>query len=369
MLFDVNPKERKEDFYDREKELDEILEALKLNERLIVVYGIRRIGKSSLVRVAMQVSELPYVVVDVREIYYSENVVTPYMLMRYVVEGLKNRLRWYEKVGFNLREALRKIRKIHISGYEVELEPAARVPLTNFLSEVNSWCVTHGVRFVVVFDEAQYLRYSNVRYDGLLAWAIDNLSNTTFILTGSEVGLLREFLRVDDPEAPLFGRYRREVLVSRFSREQSTGFLIEGFKELNIGPSTSEIEEAVEMLDGIVGWLTLYGYYRAVRKLPHKEALSKVFSEGSRLILSELGRVVAPSRRRYVSILKAVAHGMSSWSEIKAYVIARTGTISDKRFTELLKKLMKYGYIAKDGDRYVIPDPIVRHVAANELQA
>ncbi len=30
MLFDVNPKERREDFYDRDAELSEVLEALSL---------------------------------------------------------------------------------------------------------------------------------------------------------------------------------------------------------------------------------------------------------------------------------------------------------------------------------------------------
>ncbi len=367
MLFDVNPKEYREDFYDREEELNSVLEALRLGERLVVVYGIRRIGKSSLVRVALRESALPYVIVDVREVYYSENVITPSVLMRYLVRGLRDHLRWYERVGFDLREALRKIKKVHVSSYGIEVEPAARISLTDFISEINSWCGKHDLRFVVVFDEAQYLRYSNVRYDGVLAWAVDSLSNVTFILTGSEVGVMRDFMRFDDPSAPLFGRYRREVFVGRFSREQSIDFLVQGFEELHLRPSTTEVEETVEKLDGVVGWLTLYGYYRAVRKLPHEEALSKVFEEGSKLVLNELSKAIAPSRKRYASILKAVAHGISSWSEIKAYVVARTGMISDKRFTELLKKLVKYGYLVKKEGKYEIPDPMVKHVAINEL--
>jgi len=362
MLFDVAPKERREDFYDREGELKEILEALRLGERLIVVYGVRRIGKSSLVKVALREANLPYALVDVRELYYAENIVTMPYLVRYLIDGFKKHMKWYEKLGFNLKEALKRIKRIHVKDYGVELEPTARISLTTLFSEINSWCSRHGMRFAFVFDEAQYLRFSNVRYDGLLAWAVDNLSNITFILTGSEVGVLREFLRVDDVKAPLFGRYRREVYVGRFTRERSLDFLKQGFKELNLKPKMSELEEAVETFDGLVGWLTHYGYYRAIRKLTHKDAMAKVFEEGSKLVLEELEKIIAPSRKRYTAILKAVAHGAASWSEIKAYVTATTGYIGDKRFTELLKNLVKYGYLAKENNKYKIPDPIVKHL-------
>ncbi len=367
MLFDVNPKERREDFYDRDAELSEVLEALRLGERLVVVFGVRRIGKSSLVKVALKEASLPYVLVDVIDVYYSENMVTIPYLIRYLVEGFKKHMKWYERLGFNLKEVLGRIRKIRVKGYEIEVEPTARISLTTLLSEIDLWCRRHGMRFVFVYDEAQYLRFSNVRYDGILAWAIDNLSNVTFILTGSEVGVLKEFLRVDDPKAPLFGRYMREIYVDRFTREQSMDFLIQGFKELEKEVELREVEDAVETFDGLVGWLTHYGYYRAVRKLPHKKAMAKVFEEGSKLALEELVRVIAPSRKRYSAILKAVAHGAESWSDIKAYTVARTGPITDKRFTELLKNLVKYGYLVKENNKYKIPDPIIKHLATEKL--
>lgn len=161
---------------------------------------------------------------------------------------------------------------------------------------------------------------------------------------------------------------RREVHVKRFTRKQAVGFLTRGFKEVDIEPSTSELEEVAEGLGGIVGWLTHYGYYRAVRRHSHKEAVSKVFDEASRLVLDELERVIAPSRKRYVVILKAVAHGVTSWSEIKAYVTMKTGLTTDKRFTELLKNLVKYGYLVKEDGKYGISDPIVKFVTTERLQ-
>jgi AAA+ ATPase superfamily predicted ATPase len=367
MLFDVAPKERRADFYDRHVELNEVLEALRLGERLVLVYGIRRIGKSSLIKVALSEANAPYIFIDTREIYYNENIITTSHLIKYLVDGLKKYMKWYEKIGFNLKEALKNIKKIRVKDYEIELEFKAKISITTLLSEINSWCSRHDMRFVFVFDEAQYLRFSNVRYDGLIAWAIDNLSNITFILTGSEVGVLREFLRVDDAEAPLFGRYRREVYVDRFTKEQALDFLKQGFRELNLEPSTDELEEVVETFDGLVGWLTYYGYYRTIRRLDHKEAMTKVFEEGSKLVLSELERIIAPSRKRYIAILKAIAYGAMSWSDIKAYTIARTGTITDKRFAELIKNLIRYGYLQKENNKYKISDPIVKYVVMREL--
>jgi len=44
MLFDPEPKRNKKDFYDREAELRALLEAME-RERLVVIQGIRRLGK------------------------------------------------------------------------------------------------------------------------------------------------------------------------------------------------------------------------------------------------------------------------------------------------------------------------------------
>lgn len=363
MLFDINPKEYRKDLYDREGELEDILDALKLGERLLILYGIRRVGKSSLLRVALREAGVPHAIVDVRRIYFEYGAVSREALYRSILEYFTRNLGLLEKAGFKARDALSRIKGIHLTELGFEVEPLAPLPSSaELLSRIDEWCRRHGLRFVMAFDEAQYLRFGGAtKYDGIIAWSIDNLPGITFILTGSEVGLLKDFLRLSDPQAPLFGRYRREILVTRFTRHQSIDFLHRGFTELGVATKTDELEEAVDILDGIAGWLTYYGYYRAVRGLPHREALNMVFEEGSKLVLSELSNVIAPSRRRYSAILKAVASGATTWSDIKAYVIARTGRITDKRFTELLKRLVKYGYLAKEGDRYMIPDPVVKH--------
>ena len=44
MLFDPGVKTSRRDLFDREKELEEILDAVRNREKLIVVYGVRRVG-------------------------------------------------------------------------------------------------------------------------------------------------------------------------------------------------------------------------------------------------------------------------------------------------------------------------------------
>jgi len=360
MLFDPVPKEDPRDFFDREAELRAFVNAIERGERLVVVYGVRRVGKSSLVRVGLRMCSAVYSIIDVRELYFSEGFVRESSLARAVLRDLVSRVSALKRFGLALEELLRGFRVSFAgAGLEIELR-RRRLRLADILKRVDEWCSRKGTRFVLVLDEAQYARFSNTRYDGIIAWAVDNLSSITIVVTGSEVGVLRDFLRLENPEAPLFGRFRREIELERFSRDTSIEFLRRGFDEIKMSVSLSEIEEAVNVLDGVPGWLTLYGYYRATGS-SHRQALETVIAEGTRLVLKELEHIIAPSRSRYAAILKAVALGASSWSDIKAFVEAATRRpIDSKRLTTLIKNLIKYGYLEKRNGKYGIPDPLVR---------
>ncbi|WP_231136303.1 hypothetical protein [Acidianus ambivalens] len=64
MLFDVRPKEDRKDLYDRDKEVDEIKESID-RKVWIAVYGMRRVGKTSVVNVA--VNDSRYIVIKPNE--------------------------------------------------------------------------------------------------------------------------------------------------------------------------------------------------------------------------------------------------------------------------------------------------------------
>jgi len=89
--------------------------------------------------------------------------------------------------------------------------------------------------------------------------AYDSLPNLRIILTGSEVGLLHDFLGVDNYESPLYGRGGGEIYVRPFDEKTSKEFLRTGFREAGLDVSEDTIDRAVSILDGIPGWLVLFG--------------------------------------------------------------------------------------------------------------
>ncbi len=360
MLFSRRAKWRREDFYDRERELELFLKALNVGEGLVVVYGVRRVGKTSLAYVGLTEANVPFVPVDLRRFSESPSLLTPSTIGYYV----SDMLRMYEKYGGKLRNFIDKIlvhiESLNIMGYAgLRLRGKGRRKLfSSVLEEADRWARKRGVRVAIVLDEAQKLRNIPAWRD-ILAWAIDSLENISFVVTGSEVGVLRDFLKLGDPESPLFGRARIEIFLSKFSREQSLGFLRKGFTEADMSAEESEIEDAVNKYDGVVGWLSLYGYYRATYGIGHKEAVSKVEAEAEELVAKELEELIKYSPRRYLAILWAISLGLKTWSTIKHFAEGIAGTIPDNRFDNLLRNLVKYGFVEKTENlEYKITDPL-----------
>ncbi|MGI0141532.1 MAG: AAA family ATPase [Candidatus Micrarchaeales archaeon] len=347
MLFDVNPKEKTSDLYDRKRELEELHSSVKRGERLSVVYGVRRIGKTSLIHTFLSQKEVPYSFIDARQIYMESSSVPPQKLYQAIFENFFN---FAMKFGGETEESLSKKYPTMFSGDE----------MPSLLRDINDWCKGKRISYVIVFDEAQYLRFGgSVKYDVMIAWSIDNLSNVTYMLTGSEIGMLKEFLKYEDVDAPLYGRFRNEIYLEKFDKETASKFLEKGFNETGKRVSKEEINGVIAMIGGIVGWLTYYGHYRCVDGLNHEKALKKVFDEGSKIVVKEIETLISKSRARYLSILRSISEGTDTWSGIKRRAVGDAGTIPDTRLNALLQQLVKFGIVDKTGDeRYSIIDPI-----------
>ncbi len=348
MLFSIDTKESISDLFHRKAEIKELEEALRLKEKLTVIYGVRRTGKTSLIKAVLNEKEWPYVFIDIREIYLKYNSVPIEALAALVI---KEFTAFLNKLGFDL--------------YEQDENDLEEGGITGALRYINAWCKDKKLNFVIALDEAQYLRFSgSVKYDMLLAWSMDNLSNIIFVLSGSEIGTLKEFLDYENVNAALYGRFRNDIYLKRFSKEQSKEYLEKGFAEFGRKLGYNEAKNVEEKLDGTVGWLSYYGYYRCVKKMDHTKALDKLFEEGYALTKDELEKLIKNSSKRYLLILKAVASGSNKWSEIKPYVVAKSGkTIKDGLLSNLLQNLVKFGVIEKDELRkeYRIEDPLIMY--------
>lgn len=344
MLFDLSPKENLPDLFGREREMGALGESIRLGERLVVIYGVRRVGKTSVLHVFLNEKKVPYILIDIRDIYFENG----YVSLPVICENIINEFEGFiGKLGFETD-------KIFDAG--------AYESLTKTLKAINEWSKGRKLNFVIAFDEAQYLRLGGkTKYDGIIAWSMDNLSNITYILTGSEIGVLKDFLNYEDVKAPLYGRFRNEITVGRFDAERSKKFLSKGFEEQGLKVEKVELDNVVAQIDGIAGWLTYYGYFRSVKKLAYEKAMERVYAEGSKITMDEVDRLLSKSRGRYLHLLKAVAEGIDSWAEIKRYITAKAGKIPDTRLASLLDSLLKFGFIEKDGNSYRIVDPILLH--------
>jgi AAA+ ATPase superfamily predicted ATPase len=207
-LFDLRPKKRREDLFDRERELELLHRGIERGYPVISVLGIRRIGKTSLLKVLL--SELSGLYVDMRGVTRRSD------LEAKLTESMESSLT-------RLRRFLEGIRGVRITGLSIQIRWRGKdsLSLAGLLEEINK----KKERFVIVLDEAQSTRPPlSYELKNAIAYAHDNLENIIFIVAGSEVGLLRDFIGYEDPSSPLNGKGVYEVFVERFKSELSREF-------------------------------------------------------------------------------------------------------------------------------------------------
>jgi AAA+ ATPase superfamily predicted ATPase len=363
MFFSLEPKTRREDLYDRENELNELERAFE-NGRIVLLTGTRRIGKTSILKVFLNEKEQDgvfHIFVDCRAFVRRGNLLDKRAIKDRMIDEIQNVFK-----KSILKRAARSISNIKTPWLEVELKgkEGLQASLAHVLNEVNSKLEKSKRKLIVAMDEVQNMRLDGsggLEFLNLLAYVYDHLLNVKFVLTGSEVGVLHDFLRLDDANSPLFGRYLNEIRVERFSRERSIDLLVKGFEQLNLKQDLRKIEEAVDALDGLVGYLVMYGY-TVWQKGSYEKALSETLDSAERIVEKELAELFEKSEN-YRIVLEAIAHRMNTFSKIKEYSVMKSMPMNDRTLTNVLKALLKYSYLEEhfeDGSkRYVIPDPIV----------
>lgn len=170
------------------------------------------------------------------------------------------------------------------------------------------------------------------------------------------------------PDSPLYGRSPAEVRLRPFSDELSREFLDRGFREL--GVRFNAFDFVINRLDGVVGWLTLFGNYHGVRGLGLEDALRATVNEGVGIMVSELehfleGRV---NKALYLAILSALRF-VSRWKDIKFAVETKLGAeVGDREFVNALEALVNYNFVERVGEGvYRLADPLLREIDYDAL--
>ncbi|ABW02310.1 AAA family ATPase [Caldivirga maquilingensis] len=347
MYFDPEPKRRREDFYDYDELLHEFQESVR-NYKITLVTGLRRYGKTSLMLTGLNELGVNHIFIDCRLL------------------GDKPTLRGFMELIINemskdstLRGILGRFDFLEVGalGFRLKVKLKVRSALLSIIEGLSNT--------VLVIDEAQLLRNTNYRFDELLAYIYDHV-NVRVVISGSEVGLLYRFLRLNDPESPLYGRSIHEIRIKPLPRGKSMEFLRRGFEQVNVKVNDDVIERAVNELDGVIGWLTMFGYEYTRRG----KSLEEIIHEATLLAASEVNKALeihGAARARFVAVLESVAMGSSTWGSIKRYVNARLGSINDTALSNVIKSLMDMGLISKVNGGYVINDPMVKRAVSNGL--
>ncbi len=350
MYFDPSPKESRKDFFDREKEVKQLK---SLNSRIILVLGLRRTGKSSLVKIALNELNLPYIYIDLRK--FEE---IPNLTYRDLVGETEKEVNHLKSRYPGLIDFIKGIKGVGVMGNEMKFSWGKdRLSFSDLLLSLDKWAED---KVILVIDEAQELmKLRGINLLPTFAYSYDNLSKVRIVLTGSEMGLLYRYLKTKEPSSPLFGRAMSEVQLKPFMKDEAIRFLKKGFEEQRL--AFNEYERVYKEIGGIPGWLTYFGFtYTENRDL--EMALKKTIEHAKRLVIMEFENFLVDkqiARRRYYTVMRAVAR-CSRWSEVKRSLEAEEGIrISDSEVYNYLTHLLDSSWIVKEGDVYCPTDPLI----------
>ncbi|ACB07462.1 AAA family ATPase [Candidatus Korarchaeum cryptofilum] len=256
---------------------------------------------------ALNESDRPYAFIDLRgsaswREFYS-------LISRSFSEFIERASRWGKGEFLKL---VSRLRGVSVLGFEVSLNwlPGKRPLLGELFDVLDEVGERTGEKVIIVSDEFQRSRGPiGASLHGAIVHSYDFHRDLSFVLTGSEMGVLYGIL--GDPENPLYGRAYLEVRTRKLSREESLDFLNRGFEEA--GVKGSEVERAVEELDGIIGWLTYYGYLKV-----RGGDFDSLINEALELAKSEIESFLASRvSKRYRVVLKLLAEGLTELGEAK----------------------------------------------------
>lgn len=381
MYFDLEPKSLREDLYDFDQEFQKLLDLLRgrrAQAPIILITGPRRAGKTSLLQTALKELEMPHLILNGMA-FAEASVIKRKSLLRVLERELNEAINREKKWGEKFLEILKGVRWLKVNSrppwihFEWE-RPDRELELLDIFQAFNTLARDHETKFVLVFDEAQEFRkLRGYRLQALMAHAYDYLKNLQMVVTSSQFGFLYEFLGVEDPDSPLYGRGMAEIRVPRVSREQAMDFLHKGFKQAKMKPDDRIVSLAAEELDGIMGWLTLFGYEAVAAGCCTEEILTRTIERGSKIVAKEFQnflRTREQARGRYITILRSLARLKNArWVELKKDLELGEGKkIPNNVFTDLVNNLIKGGFVEKNGDYYSLADPLLGHAVRSGLK-
>ncbi|BCS94321.1 AAA family ATPase [Metallosphaera javensis (ex Sakai et al. 2022)] len=341
MIFDLHPKEKLEELAGREKDVEYMLSQL-LYGNWVILSGQREIGKTSTMKVVINEMrrrrKIPGIYLNLRGITSLNS-----LLSHLLTEINRDKIEWNFHVNVNLV----------ITSAGIEVRRGSKV--VNSLVEL----LNSAEEIVIGLDEVQELYPVSRQFLEVLGNVFSSNPRVHFLFSGSYVGVVETLLNPPS-NSPLHGRPPVEIRLKPFTREESRSFLERGMKEAGVNFDRFEV---IDVLDGVVGWLTLFGNFFALRRLDYYTSLRGTLEEAKKIMRDEFNHFLSRkgNRKLYCEIMN-VLKVVSRWKEIKRGVEIALGRIDDKEFSSALQNLVKYNFVVKSSEEYRIEDPVLREV-------
>jgi AAA+ ATPase superfamily predicted ATPase len=148
--------------------------------------------------------------------------------------------------------------------------------------------------------------------------------------------------------------------MGNFSASEAEDFLTRGFQQIGVAAPSEVVHYAVQNLDGVAGWLTLFGTRCRDKRSCSKEIVDDVVSEAGRLAMEEALKLTMVSRRYGVVLNFLAGVGSASWGQIKGVIEAKERhSVTNAAVSNLLSTLVKAGLVGKTDGKYAIVDALL----------
>lgn len=284
-------------FVDREKELSILENEYKRDKfRFLVLYGRRRVGKTTLIK---------YFLKKYKGIYFLATVENEALL----IEKFKNIVADYFNDDF--------LRSLSLNSFE----------------QIFQYIANKNEKLIIVIDEFQYLAKVNPAISSIFQKIIDEFlknKNIFLILCGSIISLMyKETLSYS---SPLYGRRTANIKLSQLK-----------FKYVKEFFDVDEITqiELYSILGGVPKYLEMFEYDKDILNSIAKNILDKdsfLYNEAFFLLQDEINEGIT-----YFSILEVIANGAHKLGEIASRLQKPVTNI-----TSFMKKLIDLEIIYKD---------------------
>ncbi len=334
VIFTEKPRDSIENIYDRLDEINKIKNVINTGDWLALL-GPGMIGKTSMAKAILNEYKKSYdtIYIDLTGIKSSYDAI--------------NRI--FNSIPMNIIDKFKDnfdISGIKIMGNSIKFNK--KFGNTNVIESL--FKLLSKKKTIIVLDEFQELSFGVNHFINMLHNLMMENKNIIFIFTGSSIGLMKTLLE-QEGKNPLAGRNPIKIVLEPWNRNIAFNYLKSGLINCNVNINEDEINEAINEIGTITGWLNFYGKRRCIEN--HNEALSESINEGVKVAKYELNDIINKSKWRRKA-LKMMAFG-ATYTEILNVTKVSPSTLSN-----FLQRLEKLYLIKNDKRTYYIIDNIYR---------